>query len=155
MDQAASLRQWATERGSARPANRPVQALKTCDLMVLGLPGTSRKHAEAASERLQSWAEAGHQWLGDPRRWRCVPVSTDDPRLHQLALDQARWALWVDADLGAFERGYHTLRELAARGGPGRLLAFHAVGVPRKGLLSNLQSVASTNFGLELLVLTR
>ena len=71
-----------------------------------------------------------------------------------LASQQRRWALWVDSDADAFRRAYRTLKILRRHPGPSRLLALHAPGLPRAGLLSNLQHGARHFLDIELVVLS-
>ncbi len=157
MDQAASLRQWATQQLDAanHQQTASIETIRPYQLMVIGMSGSSSKHVELVNQRLQEWSSQGHKWLGDVRRWQCQPVSTLDFRLSALASEHSRWALWVGSDLDAFQRSYQSLKESAANGGPKRLLALHKAGMSKKGLLSNLQGIAASNFGIELLVLTR
>jgi hypothetical protein len=124
-------------------------------LMVLGLPGTAERHTARVTELLESWSQEGRRWVGDPLAWRIVALPINSTHLSLLADQQSRWALWIDDDLEAFRRGYRMLKQIAERGGPRRLIAVHSPGVGPKGLLSNLQYVAETHFGIELLVLAR
>ncbi len=124
-------------------------------LMVLGLPGTAERHTLKVSELLQSWARQGRHWVGDPGLWRIVALPVSSPHLTVLATQQSHWALWVDDDLEAFRRAYRILKQIDESDGPRRLLAVHPPGVGRQGLLANLQHVAESYFGIELLVLSR
>lgn len=128
---------------------------RTPTLMVLGLPGTAARHTAKVAELLESWAQEGRDWVGDPRRWHIVALPVTSDHLPLLAAQQPRWALWIDDDLEAFRRGYRLLQRIAEQGGPARLIAVHPPGVGRRGLLNNLQYVAQAYFGIELLVLAR
>lgn len=144
----AALPRQASRSAPPRPAPKVT-------LMVLGLPGGAERHAHKVTELLTAWAEEGRRWVGDPECWRVVPLDVASPHLPALAAEQSRWALWVDSDEEAFRRAYRVLKRVAERGGPRRLLAVHPPDVGRKGLLDNLQRVAASYFGLELLVLAR
>lgn len=139
---------------SDSPAPAVAAALETapCTLMVVGL-GDDR--SGRAAEVLEAWARAGSRWVGDPARWRVVVVDAASPHLAPLCAQQSRWALWVDADVDAFRRAYRVLLQLTAAGGPRRLLALHPPGWPRRGLLANLEQVAASFLGVELVVLAR
>lgn len=151
------------KRASAQPA--PVKAApmslrstgnaRERTLMVLGLPGTAERHTARVTELLESWAQEGRRWVGDPGTWRIVALPIASPHLSLLAAQQSQWALWIDDDLEAFRRGYRMLKQIAEQGGPRRLIAVHPPGVGRQGLLSNLQYVAQEYFDIELLVLAR
>ncbi|APR03307.1 hypothetical protein [Thauera chlorobenzoica] len=134
------------------PASAAPRETAPCTLMVLGL-GESR--SGLAAEVLEAWARAGKRWVGDPARWRIVAVDAASPQLAPLCAQQPRWALWVEGEGDAFRRAYRVLRQLAAAGGPRRLLALHPPGWPRRGLLANLQQVAASCLGIELVVLAR
>ena len=141
-DQAAGLRAWARPE---RPGQGPT-------LMVVGLPPTAA--TETVTERLAGWARRGRRWVGDPAAWRIVALDPASPHLPLLASQQRRWALWVDSDADAFRRAYRTLKILRRHPGPSRLLALHAPGLPRAGLLSNLQHGARHFLDIELVVLS-
>ena len=141
-DQAAGL------RARARPD--PPEPGPT--LMVVGLPPNAA--AETVTERLAGWARRGRRWVGDPAAWRIVALDPASPHLPLLASQQRRWALWVDSDADAFRRAYRTLKILRRHPGPSRLLALHAPGLPRAGLLSNLQHGARHFLDIELVVLS-
>ena len=83
-----------------------------------------------------------------------VALDPASPHLPLLASQQRRWALWVDSDADAFRRAYRTLKILRRHPGPSRLLALHAPGLPRAGLLSNLQHGARHFLDIELVVLS-
>ena len=177
-DQAAGLRRWMAamaldaagagdgadqspcplpaEAAVPEPAPDPASAAPRdtapCTLMVLGLGESRSGHA---AEVLEAWARAGKRWVGDPARWRIVAVDAASPQLAPLYAQQPRWALWVEGEGDAFRRAYRVLRQLAAAGGPRRLLALHPPGWPRRGLLANLQQVAASCLGIELVVLAR
>lgn len=120
--------------------------------MVVGLPPNAA--AETVTERLAGWARRGRRWVGDPAAWRIVALDPASPHLPLLASQQRRWALWVDSDADAFRRAYRTLKILRRHPGPSRLLALHAPGLPRAGLLSNLQHGALHFLDIELVVLS-
>ncbi len=151
------------KRSSAQPAGtkaaverpRPPRSEGERTLMVLGLPGTAERHTARVTELLESWAQEGRRWVGDPGSWRIVALPISSPHLSLLAAQQSQWALWIDDDLEAFRRGYRMLKQIAEQGGPRRLIAVHPSGVGRQGLLSNLQYVAEAYFDIELLVLAR
>lgn len=179
-DQAAGLRAWAAslERPAAEagsdPASEPAPAVTSgtaasrreaagvetspaeappTTLVVVGLPSTAPEQAERVTALLDHWAERGRRWVGDPRRWKVVPVAISSPHLAVLAQEQPRWALWVGADGEAFRRALGVLGRLAEGGGPRRLIAVHPPGMPRRGLLDNLRQAAGHYFGIDLLVL--
>ncbi|WP_240454159.1 hypothetical protein [Halomonas sp. NO4] len=143
------------QESRVQPSARPAQGAAVRTLMVLGLPGNSERQARKVTALLNAWAEEGRQWVGDPDRWRVVPLSASSSHLPVLAAEQSRWGLWVDSDEEAFRRAYRVLKQVAERGGPQRLLAVHPPDVGPKGLLDNLQRVAASYFGIELLVLAR
>lgn len=121
-------------------------------LMILGLPDSSAEQTHRAWQALERWHLNGHRWVGNPYEWRVIAIEADSPHLSILAGQQSRWALWVDTDLDSFRRAYLVLRELAASGGPNRLLVLHP-GIPtHRGLLSNLQQAAAGFLGIELLL---
>lgn len=134
------------------PASAAQRDTAPCTLMVLGLGESRSGHA---AEVLEAWARAGQRWVGDPARWRIVAVDAASPQLAPLYAQQPRWALWVEGEGDAFRRAYRVLRQLAAAGGPRRLLALHPPGWPRRGLLANLQQVAASCLDIELVVLAR
>ncbi|MCK2097103.1 hypothetical protein [Thauera aromatica] len=134
------------------PASAAQRDTAPCTLMVLGLGESRSGHA---AEVLEAWARAGQRWVGDPARWRIVAVDAASPQLVPLCAQQPRWALWVEGEGDAFRRAYRVLRQLAAAGGPRRLLALHPPGWPRRGLLANLQQVAASCLDIELVVLAR
>ncbi|MCK2087659.1 hypothetical protein MXC99_05660 [Thauera aromatica] len=138
--------------GSPTPAVAAALETAPCTLMVVGL-GSDR--SGRVGEVLEAWARAGSRWVGDPARWRIVAVDAASPHLAPLCAQQSRWALWVDADVDAFRRAYRVLLQLAAADGPRRLLALHPPGWPRRGLLANLEQVAASFLGVELVVLAR
>ncbi|MFA5494241.1 MAG: hypothetical protein WC247_05650 [Porticoccaceae bacterium] len=151
-DQAAGLRQWAADQpGERAPDIGSRQGAMT--LMVIGLPDTSPRQLLRVAEVLAQWAAAGSRWVGDPGRWRVVPVDPASPYLPVLATEQRRWALWVETDGDGFRRGYGVLRQLAERRGPRRLLAIHPPDIPRRGLLDNLQQAAAAYLDIDLVVL--
>ncbi|MBZ0331751.1 hypothetical protein KZO25_15650 [Halomonas sp. ANAO-440] len=137
-------------------AQRPRRRLESdTTLMVLGLPGTGAHHTGKVTELFEAWANEGRDWVGNPRAWRVVALPAGSPHLPVLAGEQARWALWVDADPEAFRRAYRVLKQVAERGGPQRMLLVHPPSVGRQGLLSNLRHAAASYLGIELLVLAR
>lgn len=138
--------------GSPAPAVAAALETAPCTLMVVGLDDD---RSGRAGEVLEAWARAGSRWVGDPARWRVVAVDAASPHLAPLCAQQSRWALWVDADADAFRRAYRVLHQLAAAGGPRRLLALHPPGWPRRGLLANLEQIAASFLGVELVVLAR
>nr|WP_228576522.1 hypothetical protein [Halomonas sp.] len=151
-----------TKRSAAQPVAtsgviKPPKPRSDQDLtlMVLGLAGTAERHTARVTELFESWAREGRRWVGNPRAWRIVALPINSSHLPLLAAQQSHWALWIDDDLEAFRRGYRMLQQIAEQGGPQRLIAVHPPGVGREGLLSNLQYVAETYFGIELLVLAR
>lgn len=135
-----------------RPASHLVHATT---LMVLGLPGSGSPHTGRVIELFEYWADQGREWVGNPHAWRVVALPVGSPHLPVLVSEQARWALWVDADPEAFRRAYRVLKQVADRGGPKRLVLVHPPSVGRQGLLSNLRHAAASYLGIELLVLAR
>ncbi|SDK59021.1 hypothetical protein [Billgrantia gudaonensis] len=152
---AASSGSGRAARASTAGSRGASSSADTITLMVLGLPGTSERQARRVTELFEAWAAEGRDWVGDPGRWRVVPLEASSPHLPVLAAEQSRWALWVGSDEEAFRRSYRVLKQVAERGGPRRLLAVHPPDVGPKGLLDNLQRVAARYFGIELLVLAR
>lgn len=157
VDQAAGLRRWA-QRATASPTPGPAAAPHDASpapttLMVVGLPGTSPRQAQRVTELLAHWAARGRRWVGDPAAWQVVPLDAASPHLALLAEQQQRWALWVEGDAEAFRRAFAVLGRLAAARGPRRLLAVHPPGLPRRGLLDNLQQAARAYLDIELLVM--
>ncbi|MDR5866895.1 hypothetical protein [Halomonas koreensis] len=167
-DQAAGLRAWAEREGRttqgaapAAPVEAPVEAPEspaaepapTTTLVVVGLPDTSAEQAARVTELFEEWAGRGRRWVGDPRRWKVVPLAVSSPHLAALAEQQPRWALWVGGDAEAFRRAFGVLARLAAAGGPRRLLAVHPPGMSRLGLLDNLRQAAGRYLGIDLLVM--
>lgn len=182
-DQAAGLRAWAAslERPSAEAGSdsvpepvasvtsdmeasrrepvgvetSPVESAEAppTTLVVVGLPSTAPEQTERVTALLDHWAERGRRWVGDPRRWKVVPLAASSPHLAVLAREQPRWALWVGADGEAFRRALGVLGRLAEGGGPRRLIAVHPTGMSRRGLLDNLRQAARHNFGIDLLVM--
>ncbi|WP_444984330.1 hypothetical protein [Halomonas mongoliensis] len=183
MDQASGLREWASQHqemaglgcpthvaeallalarggpGQPRPgrqasapaAGSPVITEGTATtLMVVGLPASQ---LGCVRELLAYWQAQGRRWVGDPRRWRLVPVSADSAHLPLLASQQPRWVLWVEADAEGFRRAWRLLLALSETGGPGQLLLMHPPGLGRRGLLENLQQAAAHYLGVELVVL--
>lgn len=138
-DQAAGLRQWASENGTKEP------------VVVLGIPDNADagKQAGAVFER---WAEQGKSWVGDPQRWQIIKVAPSYEKPERLIQQYRRWALWVDTDLDAFYNAYQALKALHQWQGPKQILALHPAMGSRKGLLTNLQQVAREYFDIQLLV---
>ncbi|RAH39114.1 hypothetical protein [Halomonas sp. SL1] len=163
-DQAAGLRAWAERSGRATggaapaapveaPASRDTEPAPSATLVVVGLPGTSAEQAARVTELFEEWAGRGRRWVGDPRRWKVVPLAVSSPHLAALVEQQPRWALWVGSDAEAFRRAFGVLARLAAAGGPRRLLAVHPPGMSRLGLLDNLRQAAGRYLGIDLLVM--
>lgn len=152
-DQAAGLRRWAEQASEASPATPQAAPGAPTTLMVVGLPGTSPRQARRVTDLLAHWAAQGRRWVGDPAAWKVVPLDAESPHLALLAAQQQRWALWVEGDAEAFRRAFAVLDRLAAARGPRRLLAVHPPGLPRRGLLDNLQQAARACLGIELLVM--
>ncbi|MFG6665526.1 hypothetical protein ACGK9R_00255 [Halomonas sp. HNIBRBA4712] len=154
-DQAAGLRQWASLRAGAAEKNAEVQKAEAPaprrPLAVVGLASTSPEPVKA---RLCEWAALGRRWAATPESWDIVAVDATAP-LDALTARYARWALWVQSDADAFAPMYRTLRLLHDNGGPHRLLALHEPGLPRRGLLENLQKTAANYLNIELLILAR
>lgn len=135
---------------AAAPAPPVVTDGAANTLMVVGLPASQ---LERARELLDYWQEQGRRWVGDPRRWRLVPVIADSAHLSLLASQQPRWVLWVEADAEGFRRAWRLLLAMAEGGGPGQLLLMHPPGLGRRGLLENLRQAAARYLGVELVVL--
>ncbi|MFO8047258.1 MAG: hypothetical protein R6U30_15540 [Halomonas sp.] len=183
MDQASGLRQWAslqaagtsdcpdhvaetllaltgqvTATVSDTPVRRsppptdaaaPPQGAGTT-LLVVGLP---TRQIERVRDLLAHWHGEGRRWVGDPQRWKLVPVAVEHPHLALLAEQQAHWGLWVEADPEAFRRAWWLLLVLAETRGPRQLLLMHPPGLSRRGLLDNLQQAAAHYLGIDLVVL--
>lgn len=170
-DQAAGLREWqaagqldATLSLGAGSSSRPAAVEPTVarhasstehTLMVVGAPGSHRGQVDQVSGWLRQWQREGNAWVGYLDAWRIVPVATNSTELPLLAASEQRWGLWVGNGPVAFRQAFSTLAALAENGGPRRLLALHAPGLKRRGLLHNLQQAAEVYFGIELLVLAR
>ena len=183
MDQASGLREWASQQQEGvapgcpthvaeallalakqasgqpvpgRQASTPAAASPVITegtattLMVVGLPAAQ---LERARKLLDYWQALGRRWVGDPWRWRLVPVSADSAHLPLLASQQPRWVLWVEADAEGFRRAWRLLLALAEGGGPSQLLLMHPPGLGRRGLLENLRQAAARYLGVELVVL--
>ena len=124
----------------------------------MGAAGAVRKYDRSSLSILfmekREPGRRGRRWVGDPAAWRIVALDPASPHLPLLASQQRRWALWVDSDADAFRRAYRTLKILRRHPGPSRLLALHAPGLPRAGLLSNLQHGARHFLDIELVVLS-
>ena len=149
-DQAASLRAWALDR--VRDSEN--DALPTGPLLVIaGLPGFGRQQADCVIDRMQRWADRGFCWVGDPFQWQLVWLEKEAAATSGVAKTSKRWALWIDTDIHAFEKGYHGLKLMQSRGAPSRVLALHEPGLPRKGLLDNLRNTAAVYCGIDLAVL--
>ena len=151
-DQAASLRAWALEkaRGAQEPESVPGTGHR---LVVAGLPGLGLQQADLVTERLQRWADSGFKWVGDPKEWQLIALGEDAVSSVSLARECKRWALWVDTDIRAFDKGYQALKLMQTLGAPKRVLALHEPGMPRKGLLDNLVSTAAVYCDIDLVVL--
>lgn len=185
MDQAAGLRDWLASAGrdvasdvdavesvaevlpaavpptdvspaiAAEPvAKVAVPAIRHI-LMAVGAPGGERDQVEHVRDWLHRWQAQGSTWVGDVDSWAVVPVAVDSEQLPTLAARAVRWGLWIEDGPSAFRRAFALLTTLAENGGPTRLLALHAPGMPRAGLLQNLQQAAQAYLDIELLVLAR
>ena len=178
MDQAAGLREWlaSSERGITSAADAPAAGAAEAAtdvktelatepaaaapairhiLMAVGAPGGERDQVEHVRGWLSRWQARGSSWVGDVDSWAVVPVAADSDQLPTLAARAVRWGLWIEDGPSAFRRAFALLIALAENGGPTRLLALHAPGMPRAGLLQNLQQAAEAYLGIELLVLAR
>lgn len=132
-----------------------VLPLPKTPLVVVGLPGSGALNVTKVKTRLEQWASLGRSWAGDPDAWEIRIVMAETADLAQLRGEYSRWALWVSSDADAFAAMYRTLRQLAERDGPRRLLALHEPHLPRQGLLDNLRGAAEHYLKMELLVLAR
>lgn len=183
MDQASGLRQWAsqqavgasvcpthvaetllalTRQGASAVGDRPARPSSPATgaaaghrgadttLLVIGLP---TRQLERVRELLAHWHGEGRRWVGDPQRWKLVPVAVENPHLALLAEQQSHWGLWVEADPEAFRRAWRLLLVLAESPGPRQLLLMHPPGLSRRGLLDNLQQAAAHYLGIDLVVL--
>lgn len=158
IDQAAGLRRWAQAELDSQPEHEQSAPPETSEappvalraMMVVGLAGGENAATQPVHDALQRWHDQGQRWVGDPEAWRLVPISVDSPHLSALLGQQAHWALWVGDDGEGFRRAYRTLKRLAQRGGPKRLLLVHPPLASRAGLLSNLQQAAAEFLGFEL-----
>ena len=152
LDQAASLRAWALDkaRGAQEPESTPASGHR---LVVAGLPGLGLQQADLVTERLQRWADRGFKWVGDPTQWQLIALAEDAVSSVSLARECKRWALWVDTDIRAFDKGYQALKLMQALGAPKKVLALHEPDLPRKGLLDNLVSTAAVYCDIDLVVL--
>lgn len=184
-DQAAGLRQWANlrngqtrasasppapsasgdaeHRDNAQVADASVTNAQDANAHVAGaqvtktplaVVGLGSKNPAPVIARLDEWARLGRRWAGSPQSWDIVPVEAG-ASLGPLCARYARWALWVRSDADAFAAMYRTLRLVAEHRGPRRLLALHEPGLPREGLLDNLQKAATNYLNIELLILAR
>lgn len=154
-DQAASLRAWALDKAKGGQASatgaRPQAGQR--ELVIAGLPGLGLQYGDLVTERLQRWADRGFQWVGDPGQWRFIALAEDAVSTVSLARQCKHWALWVETDIRAFEKGYQGLKLMQDLGAPKRVLALHEPGLPRKGLLDNLANTAAAYCGIDLVVL--
>lgn len=146
-DQADGLRQWAAKRTDSE--QQPTASSKS--VVVLGLPGNVEPQTELASQVFERWADAGKQWVGDPASWHIIAASPDYDDLSELAQAHARWAIWIADDINGFYRAYQALKAIAAAG-PRRVIALHPPIASRQGLLGNLQQVARSYLGIELIL---
>ncbi|MDX1705738.1 hypothetical protein [Pseudidiomarina sp.] len=152
-DQAAGLRQWAAKRtdGSDSTEHDKPRVLAGKCVVVLGLPGSEQPQTELASQVFKRWAEGGKKWVGDPASWQMIPASPDHDNLADLAQRHQRWAVWIADDINGFYRAYQALKAIGTAG-PRRVIALHPPIASRQGLLSNLQQVARSYLGIELLL---
>ncbi|GAA5175084.1 hypothetical protein [Modicisalibacter zincidurans] len=158
IDQAAGLRRWAQAGLGSQPEQHQeletkatvAPAVASRVLMIVGLAGGENASLQPVHDALQRWREQGQRWVGEPEQWRLVPIAVDSPHLATLLGQQGHWALWVGGEGDGFRRAYRTLKRLAQRGGPKRLLLVHPPFASRAGLLSNLQQAAAEFLGLEL-----
>ena len=152
LDQAASLRAWALDKARGTKEPEPVAA-SGHRLVVAGLPGVGLQQSGLVTERLQRWADQGFTWVGDPSQWQLIALGEDAVSSVSLARECKRWALWVDTDIRAFDKGYQALKLMQTLAPPKRVLALHEPGMPRKGLLDNLVSTAAVYCDIDLVVL--
>lgn len=170
MDQAAGLRDWLASAGRevrksplygdlAAEGSGAGEDVTVCApkhiLMAVGAPGSEQEQVEHIRRWLTSWQRHGSSWVGDVESWAIIPVTADSTQLAALAARAVRWGIWIEDGPSAFRRTFSLLTRLAESGGPTRLLALHAPGIRRAGLLQNLQQAAHAYLGIELLVLAR
>lgn len=159
-DQAASLRQWAAKRNDGDTVTETVTQSASADqqqadveqVVVLGLSTLTQAQALQAVNVFHRWAEQGKKWVGDPARWRVIPVASDYPNLDKLVSTYPRWAVWIDDDINSFKRAYEALKTIKQAGGPKRVIALHPPMASRKGLLNNIQHVARAYLDIDVLV---
>ncbi|WP_346797088.1 hypothetical protein R5M92_00635 [Halomonas sp. Bachu 37] len=145
----------ATPSSEPPPAHTSVRQAPRLPLVVVGLAQASPAQVAKVRARLGQWSAEGRRWAGAPEDWQIQLVPPGATNLTGLVREQSRWALWVDSDAEAFMRGFRALHAMHQAGGPSRLLALHEPGLPRRGLLDNLQVAANYYLGIELLVLAR
>lgn len=170
MDQAAGLRDWLASAGrevvqssphAEMAAEEPVAVAEVAApvikhiLMAVGAPGSEQGQIEHVRHWLSSWQKRGSTWVGNVESWAVIPVQVDSDQVPALAARAVRWGIWIEDGPSAFRRAFSLLTALAENGGPTRLLALHAPGIPKAGLLQNLQQAAHAYLGIELLVLAR
>lgn len=151
IDQAAGLRRWAETQPQPQAATTGTTPARV--LLTLGLPQGVESDTTPVMQALQRWHKQGQRWVGEPADWRVVAMDINSPHLSVLATQQSRWALWVADDPDGFRRAYRSLKMLAGRNGPRRLLLVHPPLPSRSGLLDNLQQAAAGFLGIQLLVI--
>lgn len=149
-DQAASLRAWALDKARSSQVDAPSAGPP---LVIAGLPGFGLQQADLVIERMQRWSDRGFRWVGDPCEWQLIALGEDAAASAGFADACKRWALWIDTDIRAFEKGYQGLKLMRSLGAPTQILALHEPGLPRKGLLDNLRNTAAIYCGIDLVVL--
>lgn len=155
MDQAASLRAWALEKTQAAQSTREsaVAHPGTRELVVTGLAAASPAQLDLVYGRLEAWQSRGYSWVGQPHDWVLIPLALNATAIDRAQCGCKHWALWIDNDIRAFDKGYRGLKLVSSLGGPSQLLALHEPGMRRKGLLDNLANIAAAYFGIQLVVL--
>ncbi|PLW86119.1 hypothetical protein [Halioglobus japonicus] len=118
-------------------------------LVVVGAPNES----DYVGRRMAEWSRAGYEWLDPAGGWQIIDATDDDLTAGPEVLRCPRWALWIDSDIHAFQKAYSHLKWIAGNGGPERVLALHDTGLPHKGLLDNLVTVAAGRCDINLCLL--
>jgi len=155
MDQAASLRAWALEKARNAQQEGEPRAAESDNrkLVVAGLETASPGETDRVHGRLQAWEAQGAAWVGQSRDWLVIPLGLSATSIDRAQCGGRHWALWIDNDIRAFDKGYRGLKLINSLGGPRQILALHEPGIRRKGLLDNLITVATAYFGIQLVAL--
>ena len=153
MDQAETLRKWALEQVQKTQNLLANSSRVKKPLVVIGFPGAEEEAEDWVFDRMNSWADMGHNWVGYLDDWDIHSLSPGDSGFRSYAATGKRWAIWIDSDADAFQKTYQLLKSVRENGGPKRILALHEPGLDSKGLLGNLRQVAADFFDIDLIFL--